>query len=165
MDHHYFHIVAASGNAECGEGVIGKDNRMPWPKYAQDLRFFKATTTNGTVIMGRKTFESLGCKPLPNRQNLVLSRSLKSDQVKIVHSLEDAKQNAEHTNVFIMGGGDVYQQTMDAIEGIYLTKIEQSYSGDTKYPAIPDTFQENKEKSEQLQAIYKIPVVYYEKKN
>lgn len=164
MNRHCFHIVAASGNAVKGEGVIGRNNQLPWPKNPADLKFFKETTMNGTLIMGRKTFESLGRRPLPGRENIVLSASPLdvSAEVKVCHSLEDALTVASKENVFIIGGAEVYRQTMDKIEGIYLTQIGGSYLGDTKYPSIPSIFEENKEISQRLQEKFKIPVVYLE---
>ena len=163
MQHHVFHIVAASGDVFSGEGVIGRDNQLPWPKNPQDLKFFKATTLGNTVIMGRKTFESIG-KALPERENIVLSRTgfQAPESVKIFHSLEEAVKNASYEKVFIVGGGELYKQSIDLAEGIYLTAIEGTYSGDTKYPPIPKSFQENKKKSETLQGKFGIPIIYLE---
>ena len=162
MELHLYHIVAASGDAM----VIGKENQLPWPKNSEDLKFFKETTMGGTVIMGRKTFESIGQRPLPGRENIVLSRSSFGygglDEVKIFHSVEEAIENASRSNVFIIGGAEIYRQTIDKAEKIYLTRIPGNYSGDVKYPAIPPVFKENKEESESLQKKFGIPVVCLE---
>lgn len=159
---HIFHIVAASGDAVCGEGVIGKGGQLPW-KYSDDLKFFKATTMGHTVIMGRKTFESIG-KPLLGRENIVISRSnfQSSPEIKVFHSIEQAIENASNEKVFIIGGAEVYKQTIPMAEGIYLTRVPGSYEGDIKYPPIPSIFKENEEQSKQLQEKFNIPIVYFE---
>ena len=162
MKHHLFHIVAVSGNAAAGEGVIGKDNQLPWPKFSEDLKFFKATTAGNTVIMGRKTFESIG-KTLPDRENFVISHSdLNVPGVKFFHSIEEAIEKAPTEKIFIIGGAEIFRRTIHQIEGIYLTQVKGSYQGDARYPAVPKTFQENKEESKHLQEKFKIPVIYLE---
>jgi len=160
-----YHIVAVAGDAEKGEGVIGKNNQLPWPKFPEDMKFFRAATDGGTVIMGRKTFESLGCRPLPNRENFVLSRSdLKVPEgVGLFHSIDDGLRQASRENIFIIGGADLYRQTLDRIDGIYLTRIDGSYSGDVKYPAIPACFQVDPIKSRELSKQYHLNVVFYQK--
>ena len=162
MDHKLFHIVAASGNAMTGHGVIGKNNQLPW-HYSEDLKFFKATTMGTTVIMGRKTFESIG-KPLPGRENIVLSHSnlSTSPEVKVFHSINEALSNAQNENVFIIGGAELFSQTIDQVNGIYLTRVPGSYEGDVTYPMIPKTFKENLQKTKELKDRFKIDVVYLE---
>lgn len=175
-----YHVVAIAKNR-----VIGKDNKLPW-HFPEDLKFFKQLTTGNTVILGRKTFESIG-KPLPNRTNFVLSRkifvpdqleklfpSLKSDQVKSIllakenkaldffPSLEMALEQARTEKVFIIGGAELYKQTIDKVHGIYLTRIDREYDGDAFYPEIPDSFEEI-EIEGLREADPKIETVYYEK--
>lgn len=152
-----YHVVAISKN-----GVIGKDNKLPW-HFSSDLKNFKQLTTGSTLIMGRKTFESIG-KPLPNRRNIVLTRKNEeiSGGVDSFHSLESALQSVTTEKCFIIGGADLFRQTLDQIDGIYLTKIGQDYEGDVFYPSIPKNF---KEKSRiKLQDNPKVEFLYYERK-
>jgi len=115
--------------------VIGKDNHMPWHLPA-DLAHFKKTTMNKPIIMGRKTFESIG-KPLPGRQNIVVTRSptFQYPSVQIVHSLDEAliAMNNEK-EVFIMGGGNIYQQMIHKADYLYITHIDLEVEGDTQFP-------------------------------
>ncbi len=99
-------------------------------------------TTGSTVIMGRKTFESIGW-PLPNRENFVLSRSSrKSEGVQYFQSLEEAVGSVKTDKVFIIGGAELYKETINDIDGVYLTRIDQDFEGDAFYPEIPETFEE-----------------------
>ena len=154
------HIVAASGNAFAGQGVIGQNNALPWPRISADMKHFKAATLGSTIIMGRKTFESIGGKPLPGRTNFVLSRSQPKvpDGVKVFHSIQEAIRNAPTEKVFIIGGGDLYRQTMDRVDEIQLTDIPGPYQGDTFYPSIPARFKVVKR--EVLQSDPKIEVIH-----
>lgn len=131
-----YHIVATSSN-----GIIGDDNKLPW-HFSEDLKNFKKLTTGQTVIMGRKTYESIG-RPLPNRKNFVLSRSEQNpaDEVTYFQSIEDAVQAIETEDAFIIGGEDLFRQTFGLIDGIYLSRIERNYDGDAIYPDIPEIFQ------------------------
>ena len=141
--------------------IIGKDNKLPW-HFSCDLKYFKQLTSGSTVIMGRKTFESIG-KPLPERQNFVLSRDGKvlHEGVRCFSSFGEAVKNVATPNAFIIGGGDLYRQTMDKVDGIYLTCIDEDYEGDTYYPEIPTAFREvNRQR---LQDDPKIEVVFYER--
>jgi len=134
-------IVAVSEN-----NVIGKDGDIPW-HIPEDLKHFKEKTTGNAVIMGRKTFESLpeDYKPLPERKNIVLTRSgLKNEyeQVEEVESLEEAYRQAGEFSekAFIIGGASIYEQTLDQCDKLVLTRIHEEYEGDTFFPEI------NKEK-------------------
>ncbi|WEJ62041.1 type 3 dihydrofolate reductase [Thiomicrorhabdus lithotrophica] len=116
--------------------VIGLDNDMPW-HLPDDLRFFKATTTGKPVVMGRKTFESIGSKPLPNRPNYVISRQ--ADFVAIgatvFSSVDEALQElSEHEEVIIMGGGQLYNMMLPKADKLYLTQINADINGDTFFP-------------------------------
>ena len=137
MKKNIFHIVAVSKN-----NAIGRNNQLPWPKISQDLRHFKATTLNSTVIMGRKTYESIR-KPLPNRENIVISHHDLNvpPEVIVCHSIEEAIDQASNANVFIIGGAEIFRQTIDRVDGIFLTQIDAEYPADTFYPAIPGTFE------------------------
>ncbi len=127
-------MIAALGQNR----VIGKDNQMPWHLPA-DLQFFKKTTMGSPVIMGRKTYDSIG-RPLPGRQNIILSRDkdLKIDGCVVVDSLQaalkiaaDVKQAAE---VFITGGAHLYDKFIHQADRLYLTLIDQHFEGDTFFP-------------------------------
>ena len=128
-------IVATSEN-----NVIGKGNDIPW-YIPKDLEHFKKLTTGNTVIMGRKTYESLPkeYRPLPNRINIVITRD-KSYQAKgylVVNSLEDALRKADNDReIFIIGGGQIYREGLKFAERIYLTKIHKNISGDTYFPKL-----------------------------
>ncbi|PXY99478.1 type 3 dihydrofolate reductase [Gilliamella apicola] len=128
-------IVAMAHNR-----VIGLNNQMPWHLPA-DLAWFKKNTLNKPVIMGRKTFESIG-RPLPNRHNIVISRQIESINNKIsnvswVKSIDEAislAQKQQPDEVFIIGGGNIYQQVLPLIERLYLTHIDAELQGDTYFP-------------------------------
>ncbi len=152
-----YHIVAVAEN-----NVIGKDNRLPWHLPA-DLKLFKKRTMGSTIIMGRKTFESIG-KPLPGRENFVISRTLKAagENLQTFNSVGEAVKAAKTPEAYIIGGADIFKQTMDLVDGIYLTRIHQEYEGDAFYPEIPKDFEEIE--VEELQADPRAEVVYFERK-
>ena len=127
-------IAAVSEN-----GVIGKDGDIPW-HYPEDLEHFREKTTGHSVIMGRKTYFSLpeDFRPLPDRKNIVLSRSNPNlpEEVELAESLEQAwKKAREHSDkAFIIGGANVYEQSMDEADKMILTRIHKEYDGDTFFP-------------------------------
>lgn len=150
-----YHVVAVSQNH-----VIGKDNKLPW-HFSADLKRFKALTMGHTVIMGRKTFESIG-KPLPGRENFVLSHKLGQFLgAQFFTSIESALSAVKTEKAFIIGGEEVFKQTMDRIDGIYMTQIHVSYEGDAFYPPPPASFKEKER--ETLQESPKIEWVYLER--
>ncbi|BAC13695.1 dihydrofolate reductase [Oceanobacillus iheyensis HTE831] len=117
--------------------VIGVNNQLPW-HLPKDLRFFKEKTTGNTIIMGRKTFESMG-GALPNRKNIVLtSRSdVQYPNAKIIHHIDTIKQwNIENPEeeYFVIGGANLFQQVMDIADRMYITWIDESFTGDTFFP-------------------------------
>lgn len=116
--------------------AIGKDNQMPWHLPA-DLKHFKNITTGGTVIMGRKTYESIG-KALPNRENIVISRQKDYHlaDAKTVNSLEEAIKISEGKELFIIGGAEIFKLAMSLAHRIYLTRIHQNFEADTFFPTI-----------------------------
>lgn len=155
-----YHVVAMA------EGrVIGKDNKLPW-HFPADLKFFKQLTTGSTVIMGRKTFESIG-RPLPNRENFILTRSLRHPEhsegsaVQYFSSFEEAKKKIKTEKAYIIGGAQIFEQTLNAVDGIYLTQIYEKFGGDTFYPEVPKVFKEKSRTA--LQENPKIEVIYFEK--
>lgn len=113
-------IVAVSEN-----NVIGIDNQLPWHLPA-DLKYFKNLTTGHTILMGRKTFESIG-RPLPNRENIVITRDeqFQHEGIVVKHSIEEAIQYCRQKSdeVFIIGGDTIYQQTISWVNRIYFTRV------------------------------------------
>lgn len=121
--------------AEDEKGAIGKDGGLPW-KLPNDMKFFKETTTGHTVLMGRKTFESMGNRPLPNRQNLIMTRQLdyQADGVTVVHHLDDIVGNSE--DIYVIGGSEIYKQFMPVVDVLWQTKIAGDFDGDTFFPQV-----------------------------
>ena len=123
-------IVAMSKNR-----VIGRDNDMPW-HLSNDLKNFKRITMGKTVIMGRLTYQSIG-RPLPNRKNIVLSRNLVDTNVLIFNNLQEVLNfSKDEDEVFIIGGEDIYCQTIKKANKIYLTTIDKEIIGDKYFPDI-----------------------------
>lgn len=119
--------------------VIGKDNDLIWHLPA-DLKFFKQTTLGHTLIMGRKTFESLG-NPLPKRDSWIITRNKNyiADGVTTFQSLDSAIEHAEKIGldtVFILGGGEIYSQSMDIADKLFITEVHEEFDGDTWFPEI-----------------------------
>ncbi|MBO9672348.1 MAG: dihydrofolate reductase [Sphingobacteriaceae bacterium] len=118
--------------------AIGKNNQLLWHMPA-DLKFFKQTTSGHTVIMGRKTFDSVG-RPLPNRRNIVITRDtqLKIEGVEVVNSLNKALEvtKTEEKPVFIVGGAEIYKQALPQTQTLYLTTIHHHFDADTFFPEI-----------------------------
>lgn len=127
-------VVAAAEN-----GVIGKDNELIWHLPA-DLKWFKEKTTGFPIIMGRKTFDSVG-RPLPNRRNIVITRDahFQKDGVEVVHSKEEALALcAQEERISVIGGGEIYKLFLAVADEIYLTRVHQEVDGDTFFPS-PDS--------------------------
>lgn len=125
--------------------IIGKDNKLIW-HISEDLKRFKQITSGKTMIMGRKTFESLP-GILPNREHIVVTRDknfkVDSDKVKIVHNLDSLIKEYAHSEdeIFVIGGADIYKQVLPYTHKIYLTKIDKDFDGDTYFPEIdPNKF-------------------------
>lgn len=136
------HVVACD-QQQC----IGKGNQLPW-HISEDLQHFKRITQGGIVIMGRKTFESMG-RPLPNRINWVITRdtSWSAEGVRVAHSIDDALELAsldldqvDQQSLFIIGGGEIFTQTLDIADRLEITHIALDVQGDAFYPAISDEF-------------------------
>jgi len=125
-------IVAVAEN-----GVIGHNNKLIW-HLPEDLKNFKRITSGHHIIMGRKTFESIG-KPLPNRENIIITgnRDYHHDGCIVVHSLSQAVDVARAQNdseVFIIGGGRIYRETLPVADKLYFTEVKASFNGDTAFP-------------------------------
>lgn len=129
-------IAACSKNK-----VIGKDNQLIW-KVPGDLKRFKELTTGHTVLMGRKTFESIG-RPLPNRRNIILTRNkdFKQEDCLIYSNIEEIIELYKN-DLFIIGGEEIYKQTIGYANIIELTLIDKDFEGDAFFPEIPDCFEE-----------------------
>ena len=127
-------IVAAAEN-----NAIGKDNQLLW-HLPNDLRFFKRTTSGHPIVMGRKTFESVG-KPLPNRRNIVVTRQsdYAVEGADVVHSIQEALSLcADNAEVFIVGGAEIYRQALPILGRIYITRVHTEVAGDTFFPDIDE---------------------------
>lgn len=145
-------VVAASDN-----NVIGKDNQLLW-HLPKDMRFFKNTTWGLPILMGRKTFESLGNKVLPGRLNLILSnqKNIKTNGATLVHSLQDAVNLAakqDYKQLMVIGGGQIYELALPLAHTIMLTRVHTTIEGDAFFPALNEdwvkkesTFYNNDEK-------------------
>jgi len=122
--------------------VIGRDGGLPWHLPA-DLAFFKRTTKGHAVVMGRKTWESIG-RPLPHRRNLVLTRdpAWKADGAEVIHSPEDlfALDHAADSTVFIIGGAEVYEFFLDQLDDLLVTHVLDEHAGDTWFPRFEHRF-------------------------
>ena len=137
------HVVAMDQ-----QHCIGKGNDLPW-HISADLKHFKAITQGGVVIMGRKTLESMG-RTLPKRVNWVITRdtSWAFEGTKVAYSIEEALAQAvadvqvseKPDSIFIIGGGEIFKQTIDIADRLELTHVELDVQGDAHYPAIPATF-------------------------
>ena len=116
--------------------AIGKDNQLLW-HLPKDLKHFKEITSGGTVIMGRKTYDSVG-KPLPNRRNIIITRQqIEIAGCEVVNSLQAALDLCrEHKEVFIVGGAEIYKQAMPLTDKIYLTIVHENFEADTYFPEI-----------------------------
>ena len=134
-------VVAVADN-----GVIGNDNKMLW-HLRDDMKHFRRLTTGHFIIMGRKTFESIG-KPLPERTNIVISRNpdFKARDILVKKSLEEAFRFAagnQQEEVFIIGGAEIYRHALPFTDKIYYTKVEGSFQGDAVFPDIqPEEWEE-----------------------
>ncbi|GAE33254.1 dihydrofolate reductase [Halalkalibacter akibai] len=117
--------------------VIGKDNQLPWHLPA-DLKFFKKVTTGHTIVMGRKTYESIG-RPLPNRHNVILTTNAnyEAEGCEVVHQVEDVLQMVnQDEEFFIIGGTQVFSLFWDYVDRLYVTFIDHEFEGDTFFPKI-----------------------------
>jgi len=124
-------VVAIAEN-----NAIGKDNQLLW-RLPNDLKHFKAITSGHTVIMGRKTYDSVG-KPLPNRRNIIITRqNIVIEGCEVVNSIEAALELCKHeAEVFIVGGAEIYKQSLHLVNRIYLTIVHQSFDADSFFPKI-----------------------------
>jgi len=132
-------IAALSSNY-----VIGNDNKLPW-YYPEDLKHFKKITTGKTIVMGRKTFESIG-RPLPNRTNIVLTRNTerKHPWVEVVHTIDDliAQHESSNDELMVIWGEQIYRLFLPHTTTLYLTEVKKEIEGDAFFPEYKDWFGE-----------------------
>lgn len=128
-------IIVAMGKNR----VIGQNNKLPWHLPA-DLKYFKCLTMGHPIVMGRKTYESIG-RPLPGRANIIITRqtSFEATGATVVNSIEDALRVCEeistmNSETFIIGGEKLYQQTLKLCQRMYVTEIQKDFEGDTYFP-------------------------------
>lgn len=116
--------------------LIGRDNGLPW-RLPNDLKFFKRTTLGKIVLMGRKTWESLG-RPLPQRDNWVLTRdpAFAAEGCRVFHRLEDAVAAAGERELVVIGGAELYRQTLPQTQRLHLTEVHGQFEGDAWFPAL-----------------------------
>mgnify|MGYP001300435181 FL=1 len=128
------------------EGIIGKDNTIPW-YYSADLKRFKRITTDNTIIMGRKTWESLPIKPLPDRRNIVITRS-SIENVECFKSIDDALQTCEG-DVWFIGGAGIYEEAMQKADIIDMTLVPDNVTGEKciYFPEIDKSWKEGEIKT------------------
>ncbi|MCH2062100.1 MAG: dihydrofolate reductase [Roseibacillus sp.] len=123
------------------ERIIGRDNKLPW-HFPEDLRFFKRTTSGHPVVMGRKTFDSIG-RALPNRQNIVLTRdhSWSAEGVEVIHSPDElGSLRLQSPSVFIMGGAEIYALFLPHLDELLVSWVHERHEGDTLFPEFDDQF-------------------------
>ncbi len=124
-------IVAMASNR-----VIGKDGKLPW-HLPEDLKFFKATTLGHPILMGRRTFESIG-RPLPGRRNIVLSATMaKREGVEVIRDVSELQADG---TVFLIGGAQLFESLLPLCESMYLTWVAHPYEGDVLLPAVEHLF-------------------------
>ena len=120
--------------------VIGKDGKIPW-HIPDDFKWFKKTTAAQAVLMGRKTYQSLG-RPLPNRRNLVVTRSSNPGPgIELIPNLDTFDPNNYPCDVWVIGGAEIYRQLLPRCEDLYLSLIPQVIEGDTYFPNFEDKFE------------------------
>jgi dihydrofolate reductase len=127
--------------AMTADRIIGRDGTLPW-HLPDDLAFFKKTTSGHAIVMGRKTFDSIG-RPLPKRQNIVLTRdrSWSHTGVEVIHTPEDLSQViAQPGETFIIGGAEIYLAFLPLMHALLITHVKANYPGDTRFPEYQNEF-------------------------
>jgi len=168
-------LIAAIGK----NNELGRENKLLWHLPA-DMKHFRDITRGHTVIMGRKTFESIG-KPLPNRENIVITRDTNYFRpgVAIVHSLDEAlrlaaleqgkhfEEKQEEIEVFIIGGGELYKESISRAKKLYITHVNHTQEADTFFPAIDQSWKETskEEHPADTENIFSYTFVTYQKEN
>ena len=142
---------------------IGKNNGLPWPRNKEDMKWFKDNTEYGVVVMGRKTWESIGCRPLKNRVNIVVSRSkVYGDCNEIYYGemqkvLQNIEMNHRGKTVWVIGGADIYRQALPFCDNLYLTQFQNKYDCDTHLdPVWFDRYQDLVKEVDKNECVFKI---------
>ena len=120
--------------------LIGKDNKLPW-HLPSDLAYFKKITTGKSILMGRKTFDSIG-RPLPNRRNIVITRNplTKIPGCEVLFSIEEAlTKTKDEAEVMVIGGASLCEQLLPKVSRLYITKIEGDFNGDVYFPSFDES--------------------------
>jgi dihydrofolate reductase len=152
---HFKAIAAMSQNR-----VIGRENKIPW-HLPEDFKWFKKMTTGQVVVMGRKTFESVG-RPLPNRETIVLSRGqFAYPGVRTIARLDEIELSKETRDVFICGGAQLYEQALPLCSDLYLTLVKRTVAGDTFFPP----FEEHFKQVEEILDCPEFEVIHYRNKS
>jgi len=119
--------------------VIGNVGAIPW-HLPEDFKFFKATTMGHAILMGRKTYESIG-KPLPSRENIVLSLTISDTPgLTVIQSIDDLKEPTDGRDLFVIGGEEIYRLLLPRIQELYVTKVPRTIEGDTHFPDFESQF-------------------------
>ena len=152
---HFKAIAAMSLNR-----IIGRGRQIPW-HIPEDFKWFKSVTTGNVIVMGRKTFESIG-KPLPKRETIVLSRTVLSiPGVKTITSLDQIDPSREEREVFICGGAELYTLALPLCSDLYLTLVQKLVDGDVFFPPFEDRF----ELADTLQEHPEFKILHYKNRN
>jgi dihydrofolate reductase len=116
--------------------LIGVNNQLPW-RLPADLAYFKKVTMGHPIVMGRKTFESIG-KPLPGRKNIIITRNphYQAENCEVYNSLSEAVQQYQDENVFVIGGAQIFNESLPFADKLYVTFIDHEFTGDTYFPEI-----------------------------
>ena len=140
--------------------VIGAGNKIPW-HLPDDFKWFKQMTTGQVIVMGRKTFESIG-RALPNRETVVLSRSqFQFPGVRTISDLSEINLAEESRQVFICGGAQIYEQALPLCSDLYLTVVKREVAGDTLFPPFEDRF----EPAEKILAAPEFEILHYRRRS
>jgi dihydrofolate reductase len=118
--------------------LIGKDNDLPW-RLPADLAYFKKMTMGHPIVMGRKTYESIG-RPLPGRENIIITRNSTYSAVgcKVIQSIDEIIELSKtKTETFVIGGSEIFKEILPFVDKLYITEIEEEFEGDTYFPNIP----------------------------
>lgn len=156
-------------------GIIGGGNTLLW-NIPEDLKHFKEKTSGHTIIMGRKTFESIG-RPLPHRINIVITRDSQylRDGISVMNSLEEAlqfasleqgkafEQNQEEIETLIIGGGEIYHQAIEKADKLYITEVHKVFDGDVTFPEIDKNVWREIFREDHLDALIPYSFVEYKK--
>ena len=152
-------LIAAVAENNC----IGKSNTLPW-YLPEDLKHFKKLTTDKAVLMGRKTWESIPEKfrPLPNRVNVVISRQKLTlpPGVELYHSVDEALAAHKNDEVFVIGGAEIYRQTIEQADTLYITEVKKIVEGDAFFPVIDNNVWRETEREEHAEFSF---VIYHRK--